>query len=80
MVQVARPPQHGKMTGTDIAYHARWKPSSGHPGGWRVTRKDYVAGTPLEELIGKTGGVILFGSYESANRRADALNAATGEG
>ena len=51
-------------------YWNTWQPASGHPGGWRVV-KGY---SPLQEICGKTGKVILFKSYANAKKRADMLN------
>ena len=51
-------------------YWKLWKPASGHPSGWRVVR----GYSPLEEICGKTGRVILFKSMATAQKRADKLN------
>lgn len=65
------------MTASDIEFHARWSASSGHPSGrWRVTRARYALNPypGLEELETKDGRVVLFKTYEAAQRRADELN------
>ena len=69
------------MTESDRRYHAQWKASSGHPGGWRVTRQFFAplepeAGMPrFQEAKGPRGGRLrLFRSYEAAQRAADRLN------
>lgn len=65
------------LTAEDIAYHLRWKPSSGrHPGGYRVTRQDYRPGADprLQDLKKSNGQLLLFRTYEGAKRRADKLN------
>lgn len=54
----------------DASYWGQWHASSGHPGGWRVTR----GLSPVEELEGKTGKLILFRSCAAAQKRADELN------
>ncbi len=55
----------------DTAYHSKWRPASGHPSGkWRVW-KEYP--NP-QELEGSKGKLLLFKSYESAQKRADYLN------
>lgn len=53
-----------------LDYWSEWEPSSGHPGGWRVTRGI----SPLQEAEGKTGRLRLFRSIEGAKRAADQLN------
>ena len=58
------------MTADDLAYHAKWQPASGHPGGWRVVR----GLCPMEELNGPSGRRLLFRSRAAAQKRADALN------
>lgn len=64
------------MSPDDIAYHLRWKASSGAPGGWRVTRQDFRPGADryLQELKGKSGRVIYFRTYTGAKNRANFLN------
>ena len=61
-------------TELDLYDRSKWRPASGHPGGWRVVRE--TATPSLEELNGRTGRRILFKSYEAAQRRDDALNKA----
>lgn len=69
------------MTLTDLQYHATWTASSGHPGGWRVTRQFFPPFTPapgmpnFQEAKGPKGKLRLFRSREAAQRVADALNA-----
>lgn len=59
-----------EMTLEDLNYWSKWRPSSGHPKGWRVTR-----GFPAtEELNGKSGRRLIFKSKSSAKKRADKLN------
>jgi hypothetical protein len=52
-----------------------WRPASGHPGGWRVVRKE--SGKCMEELEGPSGKLLLFKSMATAQARADKLNRAT---
>lgn len=60
------------MNETDIAYHATWKASSGHPGGWRVTRQ-FWDNRGFQEACGPSGKLRLFKTFESANRVAIAM-------
>ena len=60
-----------KMTAADRAYHNKWKPASGHPGGWRVVRGI----SPLQEANGPAGRLRLFRSMAAAQKVADSLNA-----
>lgn len=64
------------MTAADITYHLRWKASSGHPGGWRVTREDFRPGADrhLQELENKRRQPILFRTRAGAERRAKQMN------
>lgn len=50
-----------------------WHPASGHPGGWRVVR----GYSPVIELEGRTGRLVLFKSYGAAEKRANQLNTPT---
>jgi hypothetical protein len=64
------------FTNEELAFHAKWAPSSGHPGGWRVTRQ-FFAPLPnprFEEHTNRIGRCILFRSFDGAKRRADKLN------
>jgi len=61
---------YGPLTQETANFWNSWRASSGHPGGWRVTR----GYSPLEESCGKTGQVILFKTYEAAQKRANCLN------
>jgi hypothetical protein len=56
----------------------KWKPASGHPGGWRVVRSPGL-NCLLEELSGKTGRRVLFKGIASAQAKADELNAVKGQ-
>ena len=53
---------YGPLTQEDADFWNSWKASSGHSGGWRVTR----GYSPLEELCGEGGRVILFRTPEAA--------------
>jgi hypothetical protein len=69
------------MTDDDRAYHARWRPASGHPSGrWRVCRRfipplEPEKGEPnFQEARGPRGRVRYFKTFESASRAAHILN------
>jgi len=51
-------------------YYSEWRAASGHKGGWRVVKGI----CPMEELRGPKGKLLLFKTYESAQKRADSLN------
>jgi hypothetical protein len=69
------------MSPEQLAGHAQWKPSSGHPKGWRATRQFFPPLQPkhgepnFQEAKGPKGKLRLFKSYEAAQRAADKLNA-----
>ncbi len=52
----------------------QWEPASGHPKGWRVIRYKGKEGFLQQQLTRKTGGPVLFKSYEAARKRADKMN------
>lgn len=55
----------------DIAYHSKWRAVSGHPSGkWRVHKTLPQA----QDLEGPNGKLLLFKTYESAQKRADLIN------
>lgn len=55
----------------DIAYHSKWRAASGYRSGkWHVG-KNYPQ---PEDLEGPKGKLLLFKTYESAQKRADHLN------
>jgi hypothetical protein len=68
------------MTDADRAWHATWRPATGHPGGYRVCREFFAplispAGrTGLEEANGPSGKLRLFKTRAAAQRAADRLN------
>jgi hypothetical protein len=66
------------MTDDDIAFHATWRPASGHPSGWRVCRHFYpphpkASACGMEEACGPSGRVRFFKSREAAQKAADKL-------
>lgn len=61
----------GPLSEENAAAWARWKASSGAPGGWRVTR----GLCPVEELKGESGRTVYFRSYAAAIKRTTVLNA-----
>lgn len=67
------------MTPDDLAYHARWKASSGHPSGWRVTRQFFPPMTPpdngpsFQEAKGTSGRLRLFKTHRAAQKAANKL-------
>lgn len=72
------------MTDADRAWHATWRPASGHPSGkWRVVRQFFppLAPAPSEprfqELNGPSGKIRLFRSRAAAERAAAIANGET---
>lgn len=69
------------FTSEDIAFHLRWRATSGHPSGWRVTREDFrdppLLDPKFQQLTGPKGKLVLFKSRDTAKRRADKLNRGT---
>jgi hypothetical protein len=64
---------YGALTEENAESHTLWHAASGHPGGWRVCR----GLLKMQQLEGPSGRLILLKTHEAAQRRADALNAAT---
>jgi hypothetical protein len=68
------------MSEENLMSHAKWKPASGHAGGWRVVRQFFPpleppeGGSPFEEACGPSGRLRLFRTIEAAQKAADALN------
>jgi len=67
------------MTRDDCEWHARWRPASGHPGGWRVWREFHghlarPRGPNSDTARGPSGKIRLFRTMEAAQRAADQLN------
>lgn len=71
-----------EMTAADKAWHATWRPVSGHPGGWRVCRQFFAPLAPepgaptFQTATGPGGKIRLFKTHSSALRAAAKLNAA----
>lgn len=71
-----------EMTLEDKAYHATWRPASGHKGGWRVCRQFFAPFVPppgqphFQEGNGASGKLRLFKTQAAAQRAADEMNAA----
>lgn len=71
------------MTPEDAAWHATWRPASGHPSGrWRVVREFFTPLTPppgqptFQTACGANGHDRLFKTYDAALHAARVLNAA----
>lgn len=61
----------GNFTESEVQYHLRWRPASGHPSGWRVTRGI----SPLQEYENPSGSTKILHSIEAAQTVANELNA-----